>query len=154
VHIERQLVQRLGREPRPDELAEELEMTTDEVREITRIAKDPVSLEKPVGEDDDAMLGDFVEDESAESALDSAAVSLRRANVRRVLDALPQRERQVIELRFGLYVERGGGGVSFARMVPSFTPGSASSTTSSTVTYRPSPRSMLSSLVTGSPGRE
>jgi RNA polymerase primary sigma factor len=89
VHIERQLVQRLGREPRPDELAEELEMTTDEVREITRIAKDPVSLEKPVGEDDDAMLGDFVEDESAESALDSAAVSLRRANVRRVLDALP-----------------------------------------------------------------
>ncbi len=63
----------------------------------------PVSLEKPVGEDHDAMLGDFVEDESAESALDSAAVSLRRANVRRVLEGLPQRERQVIELRFGLY---------------------------------------------------
>jgi RNA polymerase primary sigma factor len=103
VHIERQLVQRLGREPRPDEIAEELEMTTDEAREITRMAQHPVSLQKPVGEDHDAMLEDFVEDEAAESALDSAAVSLQRAHVRRVLEALPQRERQVIELRFGLY---------------------------------------------------
>jgi len=103
VHIERHLVQQLAREPSIDEIAAELEITTDEAREITRMAQHPVSLEKPVGEDHDAMLGDFVEDESAESALDSAAVSLRRANVRRVLEALPQRERQVIELRFGLY---------------------------------------------------
>ncbi len=103
VHIERHLVQQLAREPSIDEIAAELEITTDEAREITRMAQHPVSLEKPVGEDHDAMLGDFVEDESAESALDSAAVSLRRANVRRVLEGLPQRERQVIELRFGLY---------------------------------------------------
>jgi RNA polymerase primary sigma factor len=102
VHTERRLVQELARDPSADEIAAELEITTDEARELTRIALHPVSLEKPAGEDQNAMLGDFVEDESAESALDSAAVSLRRANVRRVLEALPQRERQVIELRFGL----------------------------------------------------
>jgi len=88
VHIERHLVQQLAREPSIDEIAAELEITTDEAREITRMAQHPVSLEKPVGEDHDAMLGDFVEDESAESALDSAAVSLRRANVRRVLEGV------------------------------------------------------------------
>ena len=63
VHIERQLVQRLGREPRPDEIAEELEMTTDEVREILRMAQHPISLEKPIGEEEDSELGDFVEDD-------------------------------------------------------------------------------------------
>jgi RNA polymerase primary sigma factor len=102
VHIERQLVQRLGREPRPDEIAEELEMTTDEVREILRMAQLPVSLEKPIGEEEESSLGDFVPDDSAESPFDTASLSLRREDVEMALSALPDRERQVIELRFGL----------------------------------------------------
>jgi RNA polymerase primary sigma factor len=102
VHIERQLVQRLGREPRPDEIAEELEMTTEEVREILRMSQLPVSLEKPIGEEEESELGDFVEDESAESPFDTATLSLRREDVEYALSALPERERQVIELRFGL----------------------------------------------------
>jgi len=102
VHIERQLVQRLGREPRPDEIAEELEMTTEEVREILRMSQLPVSLEKPIGEEEDSQLGDFVEDETAESPFDTAQVTLRRGDIERALDSLPDRERKVIELRFGL----------------------------------------------------
>jgi RNA polymerase primary sigma factor len=102
VHIERQLVQRLGREPRPDEIAEELEITTEEVREILRMSQLPVSLEKPIGEEEESELGDFVEDESAESPFDTATLSLRREDVEQALSALPERERQVIELRFGL----------------------------------------------------
>jgi RNA polymerase primary sigma factor len=102
VHIERQLVQRLGREPRPDEIAGELEMTTEEVREILRMSQLPVSLEKPIGEEEESELGDFVEDESAESPFDTATLSLRREDVEHALSALPERERQVIELRFGL----------------------------------------------------
>jgi len=102
VHIERQLVQRLGREPRPDEIAEELEMTTDEVREILRMSQLPISLEKPIGEEEDSELGDFVQDDSAESPFDTATLSLRREDVEHALSTLPERERQVIELRFGL----------------------------------------------------
>jgi RNA polymerase primary sigma factor len=102
VHIERQLVQRLGREPRPDEIAEELEMTTEEVREILRMAQLPVSLEKPIGEEEESSLGDFVPDDSAESPFDTASLSLRREDVEMALAALPERERKVIELRFGL----------------------------------------------------
>jgi RNA polymerase primary sigma factor len=102
VHIERQLVQRLGREPRPEEIALELEMETDEVREILRMAQLPVSLEKPIGEDEESELGDFVPDELAESPFDTASLSLRRQDVQRALDSLPDRERRVIELRFGL----------------------------------------------------
>src|SRR5436309_12907850 len=102
VHIERQLVQRLGREPRPDEITDELEMTTEEVREILRMAQHPVSLEKPIGEEEDSELGDFVEDESAESPFDTATLSLRREDIETALASLPERERQVIELRFGL----------------------------------------------------
>jgi RNA polymerase primary sigma factor len=102
VHIERQLVQRLGREPRPDEIAEELEITTDEVREILRMAQLPVSLEKPIGEEEESSLGDFVPDDSAESPFDTASLSLRREDVEHALMALPERERRVIELRFGL----------------------------------------------------
>ena len=102
VHIERQLVQRLGREPRPDEIAEELEMTTEEVREILRMAQLPVSLEKPIGEEEESSLGDFVPDDSAESPFDTASLSLRREDVEFALSALPERERKVIELRFGL----------------------------------------------------
>jgi RNA polymerase primary sigma factor len=102
VHIERQLVQRLGREPRPDEIAEELEITTAEVREILRMAQHPVSLEKPIGEEEESELGDFVQDEQAESPDEQASLSLRREDIERALDSLPERERKVIELRFGL----------------------------------------------------
>ncbi len=102
VHIERQLVQRLGREPRPDEIAEELEITTEEVREILRMAQLPISLENPIGEEEDSELGDFVQDEQAESPFDSASVHLRREDIDKTLDSLPDRERQVIEMRFGL----------------------------------------------------
>jgi RNA polymerase primary sigma factor len=102
VHIERQLVQRLGREPSPEEIAEELEMTTMEVREILRMSQLPVSLEKPIGEEEDSSLGDFVEDEAAESPYDTAQLMLRREDVVQALNALPRREREVIELRYGL----------------------------------------------------
>jgi RNA polymerase primary sigma factor len=102
VHIERQLVQRLGREPTPDEIAEELEITTEEVREILRMAQLPVSLEKPIGEEEESELGDFVQDDQAESPFDSASLNLRREDIDRTLDALPERERKVIEMRFGL----------------------------------------------------
>jgi RNA polymerase primary sigma factor len=102
VHIERQLVQRLGREPRPDEIADELEMTTDEVREILRMAQLPVSLEKPIGEEEESSLGDFVPDEQAESPFDTASLSLRKEDIEMALSSLPPRERHVIEMRYGL----------------------------------------------------
>ena len=102
VHVERQLVQSLGREPTPSEIAAELECTVREVREIQRMALQPVSLEKPIGEEEESELGDFVEDEAAVSPFEQASENLRRDNVRRALDALPQREREVIEMRFGL----------------------------------------------------
>jgi RNA polymerase primary sigma factor len=103
VHTERRLPQQLRWQPSVEEIAAELEITTGEVREIRRMARPPVSLETPIGDEQDSRLADFVEHESAESAFDSAAVSLGRTDVRRVLEALPQRERRVIELRFGLY---------------------------------------------------
>jgi RNA polymerase primary sigma factor len=106
VHIERQLVQRLGREPRPEEIADELEMTTEEVREILRMAQLPVSLEKPIGEEEESSLGDFVPDEQAESPFDTASTSLRREDIELALSSLPERERKVIELRFGLSGEQ------------------------------------------------
>src|SRR6058998_3059751 len=102
VHVERQLVQQLGREPLPEEIATELECSVREVRDILRMAQQPVSLEKPIGEEEESELGDFVEDEAAESPFDVASENLRKENVRRALDALPQREREVIEMRFGL----------------------------------------------------
>ena len=106
VHLERQMVQRLGREPRPEEIAEELRMSVEEVREILRMAQVPVSLEKPIGEEGDSELGDFVEDESAASPFDEASINLRHIDIMRALDALPDRERKVIELRFGLQGEQ------------------------------------------------
>jgi RNA polymerase primary sigma factor len=102
VHVERQLVQSLGREPTPEEIAAELECTVREVRDIQRMSQQPVSLEKPIGEEEESELGDFVEDEAAISPFEQASDNLRRENVRRALDALPQREREVIEMRFGL----------------------------------------------------
>jgi RNA polymerase primary sigma factor len=106
VHLERQLVQRLGREPRAEEIAEELRMSPDEVREILRMAQLPVSLEKPIGEEEESELGDFVEDEAAASPFDEASSNLRRVDILRALEALPDRERKVIELRFGLLGEQ------------------------------------------------
>jgi len=102
VHVERQLVQEFGREPTPEEIAGELQWTTREVKDILRISQLPVSLEKPIGEEEDSELGDFVEDETAESPFELASENLRRENVRRALDALPPREREVIEMRYGL----------------------------------------------------
>jgi RNA polymerase primary sigma factor len=102
VHVERQLVQSLGREPIPDEIAAELQWTARDVKDILRFAQLPVSLEKPIGEEDDSELGDFVEDEAALSPFDTASENIRRENVRTVLDALPPREREVLEMRYGL----------------------------------------------------
>jgi RNA polymerase primary sigma factor len=106
VHVERQLVQQLGREPTPDEIAIELETSVREVRDVMRMAQQPISLEKPIGEEEESQLGDFVEDQTAESPFELAAEHLRRENLRRALSALPTREREVIEMRFGLTGER------------------------------------------------
>jgi RNA polymerase primary sigma factor len=106
VHVERQLVQQLGREATPQEIADELECTVREVRDVLRMAQQPISLEKPIGEEEESELGDFVEDHTAESPFEQAAERLRRENLRRALAALPQREREVIEMRFGLTGER------------------------------------------------
>ncbi len=106
VHVERQLVQSLGREPTPEEIAEELEVTEREVRDILRMSQQPISLEKPIGEEEESELGDFVEDENAVSPFDMASDNLRKENVHRALAALPQREREVIEMRFGLTGQR------------------------------------------------
>jgi RNA polymerase primary sigma factor len=102
VHVERQLVQKLGREPSAEEIAAELRCTSREVRDVLRISQLPISLEKPIGEDDDSALGDFVEDESAASPFESATVIMQRESVWHALSALPDRERKVIELRYGL----------------------------------------------------
>ena len=102
VHVERQLVQRLGREPSPLEIARELMISPEEVREILRMAQAPISLEKPIGEDEESELGDFIRDELAPSPFDTATLNLRRQDIERVLESLPERERRVIELRYGL----------------------------------------------------
>jgi RNA polymerase primary sigma factor len=101
-HVERQLVQRLGREPEPQEIAAELKISVREVRDILRVAQMPVSLEKPVGDEDESELGDFVADDQTEEPFDAATENLQREDIQRALDALPERERQVIELRYGL----------------------------------------------------
>jgi RNA polymerase primary sigma factor len=102
IHAERRLIQQLGREPSPAELADELECTVREVRDVMRITQQPISLEKPVGEEDDSSLADFVEDATAESPFEIASEALRRENVSRVLACLPRREREVIEMRYGI----------------------------------------------------
>jgi RNA polymerase primary sigma factor len=102
IHAERRLIQQLGREPTPEELATELDCTVRDVRDIMRITQQPISLEKPVGEEDDSALADFVEDVSAASPFEIASEALRRENVTRVLASLPRREREVIEMRYGI----------------------------------------------------
>ncbi len=101
-HVERQLVQRFGREPEPAEIAEELRWPLAEVREILRVAQLPVSLEKPVGDEDDSELGDFVADDTVAEPFEEASEHMQKEGVRKALSALPERERQVIELRYGL----------------------------------------------------
>jgi RNA polymerase primary sigma factor len=102
LHAERRLIQQLGREPTADELAGELECTVRDVRDVMRITQQPISLEKPVGEEEDSALADFVEDVSAASPFEIASESLRRENIMRVLASLPRREREVIEMRYGI----------------------------------------------------
>ena len=101
-HVERQLVQRMGREPEPAEIAAELQITVREVRDILRVAQMPISLEKPVGDEEESELGDFVADDRTEEPFDTATERLQREDIQKALDALPERERQVIELRYGL----------------------------------------------------
>jgi RNA polymerase primary sigma factor len=101
-HVERQLVQKLGREPEPAEIAEELRWPVSDVRDIIRVSQLPVSLEKPVGDEDESELGDFVADDAVLEPFEEASEHLQKEGVRRALDALPERERQVIELRYGL----------------------------------------------------
>jgi RNA polymerase primary sigma factor len=106
LHTERRLIQQLGHEPTAAEIAAEIEYPLGEVREILRIAQQPISLEKPVGDEEDSALADFVEDIAAESPFDSLLESLRRESVVRVLAVLPRREREVIEMRYGITGER------------------------------------------------
>jgi RNA polymerase primary sigma factor len=101
-HVERQLVQKLGREPEPAEIAEELRWPVSDVRDILRVAQLPVSLEKPVGDEDESELGDFVADDAVLEPFEEASEHLQKEGVKRALEALPDRERQVIELRYGL----------------------------------------------------
>jgi len=98
----RQLLQELGREPTTDEIAERLNITADKVRDIMKIAQDPVSLETPIGEEEDSHLGDFVEDNESPAPSDSASYSLLREQLCNILHTLTPREEQVIKLRFGL----------------------------------------------------
>jgi RNA polymerase primary sigma factor len=101
-HVERQLVQSMGREPEPEEIAAELRWPIEDVRDILRVSQVPVSLEKPIGDEDESELGDFVADEEVAEPFEEASEQLQREGVRKALDALPERERQVIELRYGL----------------------------------------------------
>jgi RNA polymerase primary sigma factor len=102
IHVERRLVQSLGREPSPEEVAAELEMTPREVRDVLGMAQQPISLEKPVGDEEDSELGDFVEDDQSKTPFDLASEQLRKENVQRMLAVLPDRQRQVLEMRYGL----------------------------------------------------
>jgi len=101
-HVERQLVQKLGREPEPAEIAEELRWPVSDVRDILRVAQLPVSLEKPVGDEDESELGDFVADDAVLEPFEEASEHLQKEGVKKALEALPDRERRVIELRYGL----------------------------------------------------
>lgn len=102
IRISRQLVQELGREPMPEEIAQEMNISEDRVREILKIAQEPVSLETPIGEEDDSHLGDFIEDHDAQAPADAAAFELLKEQLEDVLDTLSAREEKVLRLRFGL----------------------------------------------------
>lgn len=102
VRIQRQLLQELGREPTPEEIGEEMGLSAERVREIQKISQEPVSLETPIGEEEDSQLGDFIEDDAAVVPPDAASFSMLQEQLQKVLDGLAERERKVISLRFGL----------------------------------------------------
>lgn len=102
VRIQRQLLQDLGREPTPEEIGAEMDLPTEKVRDILKISQEPVSLETPIGEEDDSHLGDFIEDNDATSPSDNAAYELLKSELEDVLDTLTDREENVLRLRFGL----------------------------------------------------
>lgn len=102
IRIQRQLLQDLGREPTPEEIGAEMDLATEKVREILKIAQEPVSLETPIGEEDDSHLGDFIEDEGATSPAEHAAYEMLKEQLEDVLDTLTDREENVLRLRFGL----------------------------------------------------
>ncbi len=102
IRTSRHLLQQLGREPTPEELAKELEMPVEKVMEIQKIAQDPVSLETPIGEEDDSHLGDFIQDEDSPAPHDSAAYTLLKEQLEEVMNTLTPREAKVLKLRFGL----------------------------------------------------
>ncbi|WP_102372182.1 RNA polymerase sigma factor RpoD [Enorma phocaeensis] len=102
VRVQRQLLQDLGRDPTPEEIGKEMDMSADRVREIQKISQEPVSLETPIGEEEDSQLGDFIEDSQAVVPPDAASFSMLQEQLGQVLDSLADRERKVIELRFGL----------------------------------------------------
>ena len=102
VRIQRQLLQELGREPTPEAIGEEMGLTAERVREIQKISQEPVSLETPIGEEEDSQLGDFIEDDAAVVPPDAASFSMLQEQLAKVLEGLAERERKVISLRFGL----------------------------------------------------
>ncbi len=102
VRVQRQLVQELGRDPSPEEIAREMNMEVEKVREIMKIAQEPVSLETPIGEEEDSHLGDFIEDDNALAPQDAATFTMLREQLIGVLDSLTPREQKVLKLRFGL----------------------------------------------------
>jgi RNA polymerase primary sigma factor len=106
IFAERALIQQLGRDPSAAEIATELQCSVQEVREVQRMAQQPVSLEKPIGDEDDSELADFVEDAAAQTPFELASEALRRQSVERVLASLPQREREVLEMRYGITGDR------------------------------------------------
>ena len=102
IRVSRQLLQQLGREPTPEEIAKAMEIGVDRVREIMKIAQEPVSLETPIGEEEDSHLGDFIEDHDAPAPAEAASFMLLREQLEEVLDTLTPREERVLRLRFGL----------------------------------------------------
>ena len=102
IRVNRQLVQEYGRDPRPDEIAREMGVSEDKVREIIKIAQEPVSLETPIGEEDDSHLGDFIEDQDAPAPAEAVAVTLLKEQLMDVLNSLTPREAKVLRLRYGL----------------------------------------------------
>ena len=102
IRVSRQLLQELGRDPKPEEIAKEMDMSEEKVREIMKIAQDPVSLETPIGEEEDSHLGDFIPDDDAPAPAEAAAYSLLKEQIEDVLGSLNDREQKVLKLRFGL----------------------------------------------------
>ena len=102
IRVNRQLLQEYGREPRPDEIAAEMGISEEKVREIIKVAQEPVSLETPIGEEEDSHLGDFIQDDNVPVPAEAAAQTLLKEQLDEVLDTLTEREQKVLRLRFGM----------------------------------------------------